>query len=221
MPRARAAAPSEPGSRTAQGLSTRAKVAAGAILLAIVLAAAWIFSGFGQPGGVPPGVATSTLPGTDPGDGDTRRGGQGQPVRGVRCESSEQLAFHIHAHLYILDDGVAQPVSRNIGVVGGGPILAPTCLYWLHTHDRSGLIHMEAPQPTTFTLGQFFDIWGQPLGPTMVARLVVPPGQALKVFVDGKPFSGDPGEVVLKRHTEVVIELGKLVDPPGYDFGRS
>jgi hypothetical protein len=172
----------------------------------------------GKPSGVPGGLVQSALPGTDPGDGDTPKGGQGQPVDGISCESGEQLAFHIHAHLYILSDGISQPVSKNIGIVGD-PI--PRCFYWLHTHDRSGLIHMEAPRQQTFTLGQFFDVWGQPLGATQVARLVVPTGQPTTIYVDGKVYAGDPRLVELKRHTEVVIELGKIVSPPTYDFGSS
>jgi hypothetical protein len=163
-----------------------------------------------------PGVVMSPFPGTDPGDGDTASGGQGKPVDGVRCDRSEQLGFHQHAHLYVLRDGLGQPVSANVGIPGGA--LLPQCLYWLHTHDRTGVIHIEAPAAQAFTLGQFFDTWGQPLSSTQVARLTIPTGQ-LAVFVDGSPFTGDPRAIVLKAHTQVVIEIGKRVTPPNYDFG--
>ena len=172
----------------------------------------------GKPNGIPAGLVQSALPGTDPGDGDSPSGGQGQPVDGVPCESGEQLVFHIHAHIYILSDGISQPVSKNIGIVGD-PL--PRCFYWLHTHDRSGLIHMEAPRQQTFTLGQFFDTWGQPLTATQVVKLVVPAGQPPTVYVDGKAYVGDLRLIELKRHTQVVIELGKIVNPPAYDFGNS
>lgn len=163
-----------------------------------------------------PGPATSAAPGTDPGDADTGSGGQGQAVDGIPCERGEQLAFHVHAHLFLLDDGVPQPISANVGIPGA-PLLA-RCIYWLHTHDRTGAIHVEASGPRKFTLGQFFDIWGQPLSSTRVARIVVPPGQ-LTVFVDGHAYSGDPRQVELKAHTRVVIEIGKAVTPPTFDFG--
>lgn len=169
--------------------------------------------------GVPTGLVQSALPGTDPGDGDTATGGQGQAVDGLPCDSGEQLMFHVHAHLYILNDGISQPVSQHVGIVGQ-PLL-PKCFYWLHTHDRSGLVHMEAPHPQPFTLGQFFDTWGQPLSVTQVARLTVPAGQPPTIYVDGKAYVGDPRQIELKRHTQVVIELGKIVDPPSYDFGKS
>ena len=162
-----------------------------------------------------PGPATSAFPGTDPGDGDTASGGQGAPVDGVSCDTGEQLAFHVHAHLFVLKDGVRQPVSASVGIPGA-PL--PRCFYWLHTHDRTGIIHMEAPRQQTFTLGQFFDIWGQPLTTSKIALLAVPTGQ-LAVFVDGHSYVGDPRQVELKDHTQVVIEIGKQITPPTYDFG--
>jgi hypothetical protein len=41
-------------------------------------------------------------------------------------------------------------------------------LHWLHTHDGSGIVHVELPQtvPTNPTLGDFFMIWGEPLSPS-------------------------------------------------------
>ena len=33
----------------------------------------------------------------------------------------------------------------------------------MHTHASDGIIHMEAPKQMTFTLGEFFDIWGEKL----------------------------------------------------------
>jgi hypothetical protein len=164
-----------------------------------------------------PGIITSPFPGTDPPDGDTATGGQGQPVDGITCDRGEQLAFHTHAHLYILRDGFSQPVGTDVGIPGGA--IQPRCIYWLHTHDRTGVIHMEAPSPQAFTLGQFFDIWGQPLSSTQVALNRVPAGAQFAVFVDGQPFTGDPRGIVLKAHTQVVIEIGRRVGPPGYDFG--
>ena len=166
-------------------------------------------------GQTPPGPATSAVPGTDPGDGDTGSGGQGQTVDGIPCEQGERLTFHVHAHLFILDDGVPQPVSADVGIPGAP--LVPRCIYWIHTHDRTGAIHVEAPGPRTFTLGQFFDIWGQPLTGGKVARILAPAGR-LEIFVDGLAYGGDPRQIELKAHTQVVIEIGKPVPPPRFDF---
>ncbi len=107
-------------------------------------------------------------------------------------------------------------VSANIGLRSG-------CIYWLHTHDRSGVIHIEAPasqSETAFTLGDFFDVWGQPLDSTHVANLALTPSQTLVVFLDGQRYGGDPRSVPLRPHAQITLEITPpLVDPPpAYSF---
>jgi hypothetical protein len=74
-------------------------------------------------------------------------------IDGIQCNASEQLVFHNHAHLDIYVNGQRYKVTSQIGIVPG------KCIYWLHTHDDSGIIHIESPVARNFTLGQFFDIW--------------------------------------------------------------
>ena len=74
-------------------------------------------------------------------------------IDGIQCNASEQLVFHNHAHLDIYMNGQPYTVPSQIGIVPGN------CIYWLHTHDDSGIIHIESPVTRNFTLGQFFDIW--------------------------------------------------------------
>jgi hypothetical protein len=159
-------------------------------------------------------VATPSPGSSDPGIGDTATGGQGQDVDGIKCEASERLVYHVHAHLFILVDGKPQTVSAQVGIPGY-PLAR--CIYWLHTHDGSGVIHVESPVEATYTLGQFFDIWGQPLNRTDVAIYPVTGGQ-LTVFVDGKEFAGDPRDIPLKAHSQIVIEIGQTGPPPEYVF---
>jgi hypothetical protein len=64
----------------------------------------------------------------------------------------EQAAFHIHTHLDILINGKSYTIPPQIGIIPG------KCFYWLHTHDESGVVHIESPVTRNFTLGQFFDI---------------------------------------------------------------
>lgn len=132
---------------------------------------------------------------------------------GVECNSSEQLAVHYHAHLDILNNGQAINVPAGIGID-----TADNCLYWLHTHDTAGYIHVEAPSRVAkreFTLGDFFHVWGQPLSSQQVATIKLGSGQQLVTFVDGKRFTGDPGSIVLKSKEEIVLEITPpLVDPP-------
>jgi hypothetical protein len=126
----------------------------------------------------------------------------GQPVDGIRCDQMEGAVFHIHQHLTILARGQAVAIPSDVGRP-----LAGNCLYWLHTHTPDGLIHVESPVYRTFTLGNFFDIWGEALSATMVGSAHVAKG-ALHVFVDGSPYHGDPRKIELAQHTDVTLEAG-------------
>jgi hypothetical protein len=181
----------------------------------VVLFGAGIGLQFALRGGGGGSPTTGASPPAYAGVGDTVDGGHGQDVDGIKCEA-EVLVYHVHAHLFILRDGVPQAVPRSIGIVE--PAL-PRCLYWLHTHDTSGIIHVESPTQRLYTLGQFFDIWGMPLARTGVAGLDVPNGE-LVVFVDGQqiPNDQDPRDIELRAHTQVVIEVGKVVQPPSFQF---
>lgn len=137
------------------------------------------------------------------------------PVDGVTCDTGEHTRrddHHYHAHLSILYQGQEVTVPGGIGIPDGG-----SCLYWLHTHDDTGLIHVEAPAANDrgFTLGQFFDVWHRPLSSTRVADFKASGDQQIKVWVDGQPSTANPRDIVLKAHEMIVIEVGPpFVDPP-------
>ena len=77
----------------------------------------------------------------------------GSTISGIQCDTEEQDLFHIHAHLDIFVNGHVISIPPEIGIVDD------KCLYWLHTHDETGVIHIESPVERDFTLGQFFDVW--------------------------------------------------------------
>jgi len=135
----------------------------------------------------------------------------GQPVASISCDSGEQLATHYHAHLQILYHGQPVNVPPQVGILS-------SCFYWLHTHDTTGVIHIEAPKSQAarqFTLRDFFRIWGQPLSSKQVATFPISGSDQLQVWVDGKPYTGDPGKIVLSSHENVVLEIGPpFTDPP-------
>jgi hypothetical protein len=87
-----------------------------------------------------------------------------------------------------------------------------------HTHQTDGIVHVESPGQAKFTLGQFFDVWGQPLTQTQAGPQTAPSGQKLRIFVDGNPYSGDPRSIELQPHQLRVIEAGQEVPPPAYSF---
>ncbi len=132
----------------------------------------------------------------------------GQPIDGITCDRAEGAVFHIHQHVAIFDRGKAIPIPSDIG----RPLATP-CLYWLHTHSADGLIHVEAPKFRTLTLGNFFDVWREPLTATRIASARVKRGE-LHVFVDGKAYRGDPRKIELSQHTDVTLEAGEPYAKP-------
>lgn len=135
----------------------------------------------------------------------------GQPIANIRCDSGEQLAVHYHAHVDLIYKGQPAAIPAQVGITS-------TCFYWTHTHQSSGIVHIEAPKESAsrqFTLGDFFQVWGQPLSDQQVATFKLSSGDQLKMWVDGKPYTGDPRKIVLKSHTQVAVEIGPpFVDPP-------
>jgi len=71
-----------------------------------------------------------------------------------------------------------------------------------------------------FTLGDFFDVWGQPLDATHIASLALAPDQKLDVYLDGQPYPGNPRSVPLGAHAQVVLEVvpPAVVPPPDFTF---
>jgi hypothetical protein len=136
----------------------------------------------------------------------------GQPVDGVSCQTSEQTVFHIHTHLTIFVNGQARQVPAGIGIPGpaaqqtaAGPFIdSGHCFYWLHTHAADGIIHIESPVHRTFTLGDFFDEWGQPLSATRVG----PARGPVTAIVDHRVWLGNPRTIPLGSHENLQLEVG-------------
>jgi len=159
----------------------------------------------------------------------TSTGLTGQTVDGISSNSNEQLVFHIHAHLAIYVNGEQKLVPYGIGIVppyqlqqipAGNPAAGSEFVgggskfYWLHTHDETGVIHIESPKQETFTLGQFFDEWGQQLGPNQVGSSS---GKVI-AYVNGKVFTGNPRDIPLTAHNVIQLDLGKDVAPAPFTF---
>jgi hypothetical protein len=147
----------------------------------------------------------------------------GSPVDGIRCQTREQSVFHIHSHLTIFINGAQKQVPAGIGIPGSqpqqtsqGPVAAGgSCLYWLHTHAPDGIIHVESPIHRTYTLGNFFDEWGQPLGTSQLG----PVKGHVVVIYNGKVYKGNPRNVPLNAHAQIQLEVGKpLIAPQTITF---
>ena len=153
----------------------------------------------------------------------TRTAVTGKNVDGISCQTSEQTVFHIHAHLTVFVNGSARQVPAAIGIPGAvaqntaqGPFIGSgTCFYWLHTHAADGIIHIESPVHRTYTLGDFFDEWGQPLGPGQVG----PARGPVTAIYNGQHYQGNPRNIPLNAHAQIQLEVGKpLVAPQKITF---
>jgi hypothetical protein len=112
--------------------------------------------------------------------------------------------FHIHALLRIYINGLLAPLPADIGIDPAKGIESS-----MHTHDGTGIIHMEAAHPFNFTLGDFFSVWGVKLGPAQVGGLTGYGGDRLHFYLNGKPLS-NPAAHVLRNGDSVVIGYGPL-----------
>ena len=120
--------------------------------------------------------------------------------------AEEMLAVHYHVHLDVNINGAPVVVPQYLGWVAQGNSvvgLAP-----LHTHDNSGIIHIENSVPATFYLGQVFILWGVRFTTTCLGPYCTGHGKELAVFVDGTRYTGDPTRLVLKKHQEIAVEYG-------------
>jgi len=120
-------------------------------------------------------------------------------VDNISCQSTEQGGTHIHAHVTMYVNGTKTPIPANVGIAPDS-----SCLYWLHTHDDTGVIHIEAPGGVSATFGNFLDIWGQRF------QQVGYPSQlsdatGWQVYVNGKPFRGNFHTIPLQSHTLITL----------------
>ncbi|MBI2474376.1 MAG: hypothetical protein HYV68_01625 [Candidatus Taylorbacteria bacterium] len=132
--------------------------------------------------------------------------------------TKEGSAVHTHQHLDIFINGEAVPIPPEIGVNEEDNYISP-----LHTHDGSGIIHVESPTVQIFTLGQFFGIWGVRFTKNCIGGYCADAGKNLKVYLNGKEHAGDPSAIALLPEMEIAIVYGEEIDAPktipkDYDF---
>jgi hypothetical protein len=129
----------------------------------------------------------------------------------LRLPGQSDTVFHIHALLRIFIDGRFVPVPAQIGIDPEGRFLAP-----LHTHDASGVVHIEADRPFPFTLGEFFTIWGVRFSDTRIGAYADHGTRRLRVYVNGRRVA-DPVAHVLRAHDRIVVGYGPAGSFPAVD----
>lgn len=129
------------------------------------------------------------------------------PIDGVYCSANEQLAYHIHAHLTIYMNGQQVPLVANTGIapVGVTSNANVTCLYWMHTHDATGVIHIESPTTKIYTLNQFFDIWERFSSSSSAFPTELSSSTGWVIYVNGKQVNTDFSHLQLQAHDLITI----------------
>jgi hypothetical protein len=117
----------------------------------------------------------------------------------------EKLAEHIHAHVTITDDDIPLTIPANVGHSEVKHFAAQ-----LHTHDTSGIVHVESPTRTDFTLGQFFTEWDVALGPDHIGGL----HDELTVWVDGRRYIGNPASIRLRDLEQIDLVMTSIGHVP-------
>jgi hypothetical protein len=136
---------------------------------------------------------------------------------GLPMLSSEGNVEHIHVHLDVLNDGQLVPVPANIGIDIARGAISP-----LHTHDDTGVVHIESPVKRQFSLGEFFSEWGVSLSANNIGGLRATGDKRVRVYVNGQPRAGDPAAIMFNQHDEIALLYGTPKPgetiPTKYDF---
>lgn len=225
----------EPGlvepARKRAGLPTAAVlVVALLVVLGGAVALVWSSSG---PGSSPQASAAPTVPRPTPtlvaaaapnsGRASAAAGAPLPVVNDISCDALESTIFHIHAHLALFIDGQEQLIPFGVGIgqpwtvsdSAEGPFVTNgACFYWIHTHTEDGILHIESPIRRSFTLGDFFAIWQQPLSPTQVG----PVQGTIIAYVNGMRVDTNPAEIRLLSHERIQLDMGQDVPPYAFDF---
>lgn len=187
-----------------RSLSRRAwaAVALVAAIVAAAIVAAVVLAG-GSDTGTPAAIDQSRLTGLL-----TQEGPWGPNVEtlsyrldeiGFPASAEEGTALHIHVHVSMFADGKKLEVPADIGVDAQGRFMSP-----VHSHDASGVLHVESATKRTFTVGEILAVWGVRLTPRCLGGYC----DGVQVYVDGKRQAGPPGGIEIASRDEIVVAAG-------------
>jgi hypothetical protein len=140
---------------------------------------------------------------------------------GLPALSAEGNALHIHQHIDLVINNATTSIPAEIGINEAAGFISP-----IHTHDTSGIVHVESNIVRDFTLGQVFDIWGVRFSTNCIGSYCADAMHSLRVYVNGTQLSGDFRGLVLAPHQEIMVVYGpasstpkaisSFTFPPGY-----
>jgi hypothetical protein len=140
------------------------------------------------------------------------RADRGAAIAGLRCTAAAGPWEDAHVEVFargrvlILPPGIG--VARPRQAVGAA-VRRGRCSYPVRTTDPTGVVRYRPGRG--LRLGDLFAVWGQPLARHRVCGFRS--GSAVRVYVGGRRVAGRPGAVPLRRHAEIVVEIGRYVPP--------
>jgi hypothetical protein len=228
----------------------------------------WIAAGTGQTNGLDDQFLTSApnthgnnegnLMPSDPG-ALPQGGGQGGAVDNVTCDPLMSNNYHVHAFVGLFVNGQEIAVPDATGMVNPnvesppGPLtdnypnqtIYADCFYHLHTHDASGMVHIEDPDPSgapitasLYSVKTYLDIWGVAVNSNQFGKFAGP----VTVYTSGQfsrdhqcsgiycdvgansytLWTGDPTAIPLYSHEVIWYEVGSgnpdAAHLPGVNF---
>ena len=124
----------------------------------------------------------------------------------IQCSPYESLATHYHVALLMHRNGATDVLPARTGI-------NTFCLYWIHVHDSSGIVHVEAPpayRDHAFLLADAFAVANLRLDAHHLGSASFTNG-AVSVYVDGVRWNGSPGAAPLVNlQTIDVVAPGEI-----------
>jgi hypothetical protein len=224
----------ERAASAAAGRRRRLQIGGGVGLLAIIVAVVIVIvaSSGGGGGGSSTASTTSTKAGGDTGvPAGAQVGLQvtsapwkpeysllAQRLTAFNFPQQTDVGYHVHAQLSVYVNGKQTPVPADIGIDPQGRFISP-----IHTHDTTGVIHMESAKFYPFTLAEFVNVWGVYFTNNQLGSYKAGDGgNVLQLWVNGKQVS-DPVHYQLKSHDVLVLGYGKPGSFPhkkSFSFGQ-
>jgi hypothetical protein len=153
-------------------------VAAGVVVMATVVTI--IVSNTGKPSSSPPAGSSQPVDLSWPAPPPQQTRAAVAAV-GLPLLSMEATDVHFHAHLDIVVNGQSVTVPADIGIAAEDAISS------MHTHDATGIVHIESPSAAKFSLGQFFTEWQIPLSTTCIKTVCNTGASSWRFYLKGQP----------------------------------
>ncbi len=161
-------------------------------------------------GAVPPALLAQARP---IGRGQAFQPPVSGPVLG-RCAASFGARVGVHVEVFAANRVVLIPAgigTRPPRRSSQGRIARARCYGALVTLDPTGLVLVRPG--ARLQLADLFRSWGEPLSARRLLTFNAAKSHRVEAFVNGQRWPGSPGRIPMRRHAEIVLEVGPHVPP--------